>query len=88
MLPAILAPEDPVVLEPSHAILVVLEVALLGAVEALQHTHPELPEEPPRPVSAMSSPHDRLAQVVITEAEALLAAVRCYRALAADDSDF
>lgn len=88
MLPARLTPEDPLVFDSGHAILVVLEVALLGTVEVLEHLHPALAEEPPRPVSAMSSSHDRLARLVVAQADALLAAVRSYRAIAADESDF
>jgi hypothetical protein len=88
MLPARLAPEDPIVLDSSHAILVVLEVTLLATVEALERVHPQLAEDPPRPLSAMVTTQDRIAQIVLTETAALLAAVRSYRAIAADDSDF
>lgn len=64
MLRARLAPETPLASDSDPAVLVVLEVARLGTVEVLEHLHPELAEAAPRPVSALSSPHDRLARIV------------------------
>jgi hypothetical protein len=88
MMPYRLTLDDDLLRNSDYAILDLLDLTLRASIQALDHLHPELLDEPPRPVAAFSSTEDRFAHVTSSTADALLAAVRAYRAAIDETIDF
>ena len=82
------APVTALPLDSDRAILGVLEVTLKATIQTIEHLHPVLTDEPPPSVAALPSDDDRLADVLISTAYALIATLQAYRAAIDDDSIF